>query len=966
MAQSITLQTSDNDIVVGDVLGRLSFAASSETSGADALLVSASIYAEAESTFTAISNATSLVFATSNSEEAIAKLKLTSQGSLVPIIDNTYDIGSSSFGFRNVYVSSGLYSSQIYLGSGSSSAPAIVPSGDTNTGFWFPAADTLAFSTNGIERMRVHANGNIFIGSETSSSPTSLNKGIYLTHSSGVVGNSLYTNDGARNRRVNFFLDDTNGIYGFNATASASASIPQFVIQNAGTTRLSLNNLDGRIWAGLGTAAPVTGNAWVGLGCGSGITIFPSTRKFLQSGVISSASVLYQQQQLTNVIGLSQIASFTGILALQIPRISTAGSQITIRGNSYDSGDTPSWSLSYTFYGTTNFSGRSKSLMVAGSPPFSRVRLMQDGVNTDRLYLFLGDTTTVHAGTTQYNVDFCGLHVTSTAPNMTLFDWLSLTSETGYSLFSANNDLTISNVMPSIGNVGIGTTSPSVRLHVDGSGIFSSGLKISNQTASTLAGFDSSSNVVSLSTATYPSLTELSYVKGTTSALQTQLDNKSSISHTHGNISSSGTIGNASNLPIITTTNGVLTTGLFTLPSSVGSSGQILTTNGVGSTSWQNVSANTVRGSVAATGNQSVFPVAGGFVSGNIDVFLNGIKLLSGTDFSQDGNNITLTSAATVGDVLEYNAYGLVVASNGLQKTGDTMTGNLTVSSGNQIIFNSSIIDDNSLDISVCNGRLTLESGVAVSTTDQTAKTTLYFTPYNGNRICLYNSTLSKWKMYSFNELSLSLSGLAANTNYDIYVYDNNGTLTLESVAWTNDTTRNIALATQNSIYMRTGSLNKRYLGTIRTTGTIGQCEDSASSRFVWNMYNRTVRPLRGSLISAVHTYTSSTTRAWNTNTTVGQGRVLFILGLADNINGGFMCSQSNAASSSLGLDSTTGGISDTLLMLNQNASAIRGSAFSMIDNVSIGYHYLQLCENSSNGTSGSYVSAKLDSQINC
>lgn len=83
------------------------------------------------------------------------------------------------------------------------------------------------------------------------------------------------------------------------------------------------------------------------------------------------------------------------------------------------------------------------------------------------------------------------------------------------------------------GKVGIGTTSPIANLHVVGSGFFSGGLNIDNQTASTIAGFDASKNVTSLSTATYPSLTELSYVKGVTSAIQTQLNGKSATSHTH-------------------------------------------------------------------------------------------------------------------------------------------------------------------------------------------------------------------------------------------------------------------------------------------------------------------------------------------------------------------------------------------------------------------------------------------------
>ena len=65
----------------------------------------------------------------------------------------------------------------------------------------------------------------------------------------------------------------------------------------------------------------------------------------------------------------------------------------------------------------------------------------------------------------------------------------------------------------SSGSVGIGVSTPLARLHVDGNGIFASGLNISNQTASAIASFDSNKNIVSLPTVTYPSLTELSYVK---------------------------------------------------------------------------------------------------------------------------------------------------------------------------------------------------------------------------------------------------------------------------------------------------------------------------------------------------------------------------------------------------------------------------------------------------------------------
>jgi hypothetical protein len=66
-------------------------------------------------------------------------------------------------------------------------------------------------------------------------------------------------------------------------------------------------------------------------------------------------------------------------------------------------------------------------------------------------------------------------------------------------------------------------------LNVTGSGIFSSNLLLNNQTANTVASFDADKNIVSLSTTTHPTLTELSYVKGVTSSVQTQLNDKASI-----------------------------------------------------------------------------------------------------------------------------------------------------------------------------------------------------------------------------------------------------------------------------------------------------------------------------------------------------------------------------------------------------------------------------------------------------
>ena len=85
------------------------------------------------------------------------------------------------------------------------------------------------------------------------------------------------------------------------------------------------------------------------------------------------------------------------------------------------------------------------------------------------------------------------------------------------------------------GNLTIGTDSAKdIVFHTNGSTTSTERMRITSAgnvslislTASQILALDASKNIQSLSTATYPSLTELSYVKGVTSAVQTQLDTK--------------------------------------------------------------------------------------------------------------------------------------------------------------------------------------------------------------------------------------------------------------------------------------------------------------------------------------------------------------------------------------------------------------------------------------------------------
>ncbi len=175
-------------------------------------------------------------------------------------------------------------------------------------------------------------------------------------------------------------------------------------------------------------------------------------------------------------------------------------------------------------------------------------------------------------------------------------------------------------------------------------------------------------------------------------------------------------------------------------------------------------------------------------------------------------------------------------------------------------------------------GRLTLTSGLAVTTNDVASAGTLYYTPYMHDKIVVYNG--SAWEEKTFSQRSLSLTGLlTANKMYDVFLDDDATTIVL-SAAWTNNNTRANALGTQDSVPVMASDHTKLWLGTVYCNVT-DQLFDTFYLRGVWNAYNRINRGLYRSTGNDPHTLNNTAAREWDNGSDM---RAYFTVGAVEDI----------------------------------------------------------------------------------
>lgn len=242
-------------------------------------------------------------------------------------------------------------------------------------------------------------------------------------------------------------------------------------------------------------------------------------------------------------------------------------------------------------------------------------------------------------------------------------------------------------------------------------------------------------------------------------------------------------------------------------------------------------------------------------------------------------------------------------------------------------------------------GRLTLTTATPVLTSDVSAATTVYYTPYVGNIVPLYNG--SSFIPTAFTELALTLSSSHTASNiYDVFIYNNSSVPTIVTgPTWSAGTGGSItagscargtgaggtALARVNGILTNAVQITGRngaftatiaanlatYVGSIFIDGSNGQISclvayGQSRKWGVWNAYNRVPVYMKAGDSTATWTYDTNTIRAANNSSAnsltifAGLAEEAFDLGATAYRGGTTSTNQSVQGSVGIGYNSTT------------------------------------------------------------
>jgi hypothetical protein len=279
---------------------------------------------------------------------------------------------------------------------------------------------------------------------------------------------------------------------------------------------------------------------------------------------------------------------------------------------------------------------------------------------------------------------------------------------------------------------------------------------------------------------------------------------------------------------------------------------------------------------------------------------------------------------------------------------------------------------------SIPQGRITLSTATPLINSTISAATTVYYTPYTGRYVPLYNG--STWTMTDIGgELSQattdstkSPAAVAANSNYDLFVWSDSGTYRFtRGPAWSSDTARGTGAGTTelervngilvNKVAITNGPAAQRgtYVGTIRSNGSSQidfqygaiSANGTAGIIGVWNAYNRVSCAMVVGDSTDTWAYTTATIRAANGSPTM---RVSAICGeagshLFEAAYSAQFTTTASGARAGVGYDSTSV-LDGAIGMFAPNAGDVLSVIGSHAVPAGLGWHFFSANERGNTG----------------
>jgi hypothetical protein len=339
---------------------------------------------------------------------------------------------------------------------GTVSAPAITTSGDTNTGIFFPAADTIAFAEGGAEAMRIDSSGRVGIGTSTPAT---------LLHLYGTVPVIRFEDTDAGGAYTNISANTSSGSLTIDVDPTAAASGSYFRIDTDGVERLAIDStatvlnetgadVDFRIESDTKTNAFFLDGAtgFIGLNTGTPLTAVDIAGS-MGNGSVYTASISGTTMDVT-AVSSGTIAVGDLVFGANIQ----PGTRITALGTGTGSTGTYTVSVSQTAASGTVYSGGNAygtNILRITSTDTSVVAGQPDGI----IQFYGSDNNSPAAGVGAYIAAVSE----DTNPDTALV--FGTRDDLGVGV-DANERMRIT----STGNVGIGTSSPSTALQVNGTG----------------------------------------------------------------------------------------------------------------------------------------------------------------------------------------------------------------------------------------------------------------------------------------------------------------------------------------------------------------------------------------------------------------------------------------------------------------------------------------------------------------